>query len=681
MGRIISYEEKAQIAADDYLVVDSSTDGTRKIKASLLSDAKDIAAVFDYSGAELSTQKRYIVANWVHGSIRNNNGQNIDVAPWRVRTEGVLYTSADIVLYSEKTYSVLIYYYNANGTFIRVEEQGQDKYTTIPAGSYYRAVIRRVPDDTSVTADIYDYVTHVYHDFSTVYIRSDKEQAKTDEERITALRNIGTTGFKNLFPETELTKNLYNPDYEIKGKRIDLNTGSIVNDSDYNLYKIVVPSGKTVLCTGIKSNLPTERSYPNIVRSNLVYNGYGNIESSDSASATASVYKNTQSTDRTVYLNLWSDTNPSLTVNDLMIELVDNAVSSSDYITDYVPYGFIKANSVFNGVENKLHNPRSFFKNEINDTVNSVVEAQDGVNYTFAFVTDTHYTPNDDKSFVYTADTFSNVKRISELVPLDAVIHGGDFVSVGWGGTTQAETNNAINMIRGWMSQANVCRDVHITPGNHDGIDGRSTPSTGLYGVMMTQDAPVVTRNGDSYNYYYDSHAPKLRIIMLSDAVIVGNAIGVSDDSVQWLTDTLASVPSGYNVMVISHISPSSTLFVTNKTAVVNALNTWHNNPATGKVVAWIAGHEHFDWIVPSSVSGCDFPVIVCTCSFRNAITPSAEQISKGAELVATRTPYTKLQDAWTIFVYRPDVGQIKKIRFGAGNDADVDYENWDYTL
>lgn len=33
MSRIIAYEEKAQIAADDYLVVDSSADGTRKIKA------------------------------------------------------------------------------------------------------------------------------------------------------------------------------------------------------------------------------------------------------------------------------------------------------------------------------------------------------------------------------------------------------------------------------------------------------------------------------------------------------------------------------------------------------------------------------------------------------------------------------------------------------------------------
>ena len=45
MGRIIAYAEKAEIAADDYLVVDSSTDGTRKIKASLLADADEVGLV------------------------------------------------------------------------------------------------------------------------------------------------------------------------------------------------------------------------------------------------------------------------------------------------------------------------------------------------------------------------------------------------------------------------------------------------------------------------------------------------------------------------------------------------------------------------------------------------------------------------------------------------------------
>lgn len=45
MGRIISYPELTNVSSDDYLVVDSSTDGTRKIKASLLAAADEIAAI------------------------------------------------------------------------------------------------------------------------------------------------------------------------------------------------------------------------------------------------------------------------------------------------------------------------------------------------------------------------------------------------------------------------------------------------------------------------------------------------------------------------------------------------------------------------------------------------------------------------------------------------------------
>lgn len=571
-----------------------------------------------------------------------------------------------------------IYYYDSTGTFIgREAEQGQAKYTTIRAGSYYRAVIRRVPDDTSATANIYDYVTHVYHDFTGIYLRSDKEQVKSDEEQIVTLKNIGTTGFKTLFPETELTKNLYNPDYELKGKRIDLNTGNLVEDSNYNLYKVIVPTGKTIVCTGIKSNLPSQRSYANIVRSNLVYNNYDSIESSDSASATASVYKNTQTTDRTIYLNLWSDTNENLTVTDLMIELVDNSTLETDYITNYVPYGFMPKGNIYNGVTNVLHPPRHFFGAEVERVVEKVRLAQSGVNYTFAFITDTHYTPGDADSYRYTVDTFSNVKKISELIPLDAVVHGGDFVARLWGGETQEETNAAISMIRGWMTQALVGKNVHITPGNHEGIDGSSSPATGLYGVMMTQDNTTVIRDGDSYDCYYDMVAQKLRVIMLSNAVRVNNVIGVSASGLAWLNSALASVPTGYNVMVISHISPSSADFVTNKSEVVTALNAWHNNASNGQIVAWIAGHEHFDWIVPSSISGCDFPVIICTCSMRNARTPSAAEAEGGAKGVINRTAYTAAQDAWTIFVYQPNLGKIEKIRFGLGDDETIDYANW----
>lgn len=65
MSRIIAYEEKAQIAADDYLVVDSSTDGTRKIKASLLADADEIA---------IKVSKPVFSPNGTAGQLLRTNG-------------------------------------------------------------------------------------------------------------------------------------------------------------------------------------------------------------------------------------------------------------------------------------------------------------------------------------------------------------------------------------------------------------------------------------------------------------------------------------------------------------------------------------------------------------------------------------------------------------------------------
>lgn len=51
MSRIISYEEKTELASDDYLLIDGSTDGTKKIKASLLVDSDDIALLNYRSGS------------------------------------------------------------------------------------------------------------------------------------------------------------------------------------------------------------------------------------------------------------------------------------------------------------------------------------------------------------------------------------------------------------------------------------------------------------------------------------------------------------------------------------------------------------------------------------------------------------------------------------------------------
>ena len=679
--KIRSLPSASDLSDGDYAAIDNSTDGLRKVAlGGIISDLKsDLDIKLSIINLSERDQKLYPIADWELGTVKIEDGSLINNAlyyKYRVRTHNILHNTESIRYYVNRGYSLNVFYYDAQGAFQSCSgASGQNKYVVIPSNSYYRLSISSVPEDTSIVADVLTFVCGVYASIDT-YISTRDVDDKTATEQIIAMRNIGTAGFDAVFPESKVTDNLYNPDYEIKNTRIDTTYLSFITDTNYNLYRLVVPSGKTLVSTGIR-NGTGGRTTSNMVRSNVVVDKDNNKISANTASSTAGIYSNTSESDVIIYLNCWSDTNASMSITDLMMRLFDNSVSSDAYITPYEPYGVIGKNEIYNGVTNVLHPPRHFFSAEVERVVEKVRLAQAGVNYTFAFITDTHYTPGDADSYRYTVDTFSNVKKISELIPLDAVVHGGDFVARLWGGETQEETNATISMIRGWMMQSNVGRNVHITPGNHEGIDGSSSPATGLYGVMMTQDNSTVIRDGDSYDCYYDMVAQKLRVIMLSNAVRVNNVIGVSASGLAWLNSVLSSVPTGYNVMVISHISPSSADFVTNKSEVVTTLNAWHNNASNGQIVAWIAGHEHFDWIVPSSVSGCDFPVIICTCSMRNARIPSETEEANGAKIVSPRNAHTVAQDAWTIFVYQPNLGKIEKIRFGLGDDETIDYANW----
>jgi len=630
-------------------------------------------------------QESYIIADWENGAIKSADGEFIDQQyyQYRIRTHNLLYFKSATTYHVENGYSAFIFIYNSTGEFISFGgETGQNNDLNIPADSYCRFMIRKVPDDQESVADVVDFVTHVRSGVNFPgYLRTDSQDLSEDE-RFTVVNNIGTDAGASMFADVFVSENLYNPSLAQNGRRIDTSNGNIVTDTNYNLYKLAVPSGKTVVVTGLVSGA-VKRAHVASVRSNVVKDPNGNILSSNTSSATAGIYSNTTENDVYVYFNIWSKTNANTTVDDIMMRLFDNGTAEANYITPYVPFGIVRSDVISNGVSPQLHNPRDIFRDMIASTVDEVIAAQENINYTFAFITDTHFTPGDDESYRFTADTFSNVKRISELVPLNAVIHGGDMVSVGWGGENQFDTNRAINMMRGWMLESNVFGNVFMTPGNHDGINGGPTPTTGLYGVMMTHNAQKVERIGNSYNYFYDIAVPNLRVIMLSDAVSVGAGLGVDPSGIAWVENVLDSTGAGTNVMIVSHIGPQSEDFTVGKADLCELLNSWNGHSGkysnnTGKIIAWIAGHQHYDWIVPTSESGCNFPVILCTCSFRNSVTPSAEIIAKGAENVSDRTKYAPMQDSWTIFVYRPDIGKIKLIRFGAGNSKTIDYSNWD---
>lgn len=611
----------------------------------------------------------YIAGNWANGKIDYSTGGYYHSSDSHL---SALSTPYFVTLTKAQTYTIKNGYSLNVNTF---DNSGnvvgtQTKYVgecTLPANTKLRLMICLEPENTNITAT-QDYRKQVFKSYDTSLGTYTQNTSDAQKER--AFKNLGNSIAGYFAPMAKLSKNVFDPYYLKYGYRADVSTGKDVATTDYNIYALTLQPHTQALCSCVLDN-NNYRSKNYAVRSNVVYDANGTMLSANTSDNNSFSYVNDTDNVQIVKFNIWSDTNSTHTVSDFMIEVFPDTFSISGYETEYVPFGMELSQSYTHMIGDELHNSRDFFANEIEDTVSKVNGFQSNVNYTFAFVTDTHYDPASADSLKWTIDTFSNLKTICNRVPINAIYHGGDWLTVA--NRTQDEANELIGKMRNWMMQCNVLGQVHLTPGNHDGINGGAPASAVLYSPMMTQDEALVSRVGNSYNYYIDIAKPKLRMIVANDCNPPETQHGFTNDTLAWLGSTLASVPSGYNVILVSHIGPQSDDFVLNRADTLTLLNGWTG----GTIVAWIVGHQHYDWIVPSSVSGCDFPVVVCTCSMRNAIQPSAEEVEEGAVLVSPRTILTSSQDAWTVFVYRPDQGIIHKVRFGAGSDADIDYANW----
>ena len=157
---------------------------------------------------------------------------------------------------------------------------------------------------------------------------------------------------------------------------------------------------------------------------------------------------------------------------------------------------------------------------------------------------------------------------------------------------------------------------------------------------------------------------------------------GVSDRQLDWIKRTLLAIPEDYSVLLFSHFSTfEKDSFLINRDKLAELLNRFHNHVGEfagkkGKCIAWCCGHEHFDWVVPSSFSGVDFPVIEITSSLMHGFKPDPSFGYVGY-VNPPRVDQTKNQDAWDTLIYRPDLNKLYMIRFGSGEDRCIDLENW----
>ena len=345
--------------------------------------------------------------------------------------------------------------------------------------------------------------------------------------------------------------------------------------------------------------------------------------------------------------------------------------------------------------------PEEYFKTEIESVKGAILAKSDAPCLTLAVVTDTHYNDSDTDNTRRTNETLNNVLAVNKGVFCDGVIHLGDI----YGGRdiehTQTEVDNGLSYIQRGLSKAN--NRVYMIEGNHDGVNGMPA-LTQNYASLSKMNESYVVREGDNPYFYVDIEKPKLRLIFLVttryyeiDGTLY-NYWGLDNDQLQWFGETALDVDNGRNIIVFSHMGTYHQNFTHNKENTCGLCNAFNEHTTydaydnetllftadfTGKtlskVLFWQCGHAHFDWIVPTSFSGLNFPQIVTTCSLMFQANVDEEYADAGASS-PERTDYTVTQDAWDNIIYRPDEQKVYYIRFGAGSDRTVNLASWDTT-
>ena len=130
MSRIIEYDEVSSVGSDDYFLLDSSSDGTRKIKASLLEDADEIGKVRDdvildettLLQVPLSIAMFKAYSYWTFGSgIAQTTGATYSNQPAYCRSTWVAITEPILVTMANPDYEWCVWGYSnkasAAGTY------------------------------------------------------------------------------------------------------------------------------------------------------------------------------------------------------------------------------------------------------------------------------------------------------------------------------------------------------------------------------------------------------------------------------------------------------------------------------------------------------------------------------------------------------------------------------------
>lgn len=343
------------------------------------------------------------------------------------------------------------------------------------------------------------------------------------------------------------------------------------------------------------------------------------------------------------------------------------------------------------------------WQNAVNEAINKINTYQNNGGKditTFAFVTDTHSAVNDNKVLVQL------MKKVINECEIPNYLHGGDFVS-GAGIISKEKLIEQIKYHKKIFSNMG-CYGMQVL-GNHDAAYGvadnydSNISDAEIYNYIYRsneKDNHIITGNTGTY-FYKDIPAQKVRYIILDclcnntvldseQKVISDNKMRVTkygNEQLNWLAQTALDVPSGYSIVICSHVPPLtrtqmesvgfSSMVSQEAEEVQNLINAYRNkttytysgtlgtgtmqenynisadySEAHGAIVCWAAGHIHKDYIY-----NCNGLKIVLTAS---------STAKESGDKMPTKTAGTDTEHIIDFFCINKDSKTCNIIRLGA---------------
>lgn len=262
------------------------------------------------------------------------------------------------------------------------------------------------------------------------------------------------------------------------------------------------------------------------------------------------------------------------------------------------------------------------------------------------------------------------LKYLYENTGMNRTFFGGDIVN------NEADDYDTMKYLWDWRKQLKDLPNHHSVVGNHD--DGNTTNNLFteqyVYGYLLSaEETPDMVRGDSGLYYYVDSPAEKTRYLCLDTAFK-----GVDTAQENFITEALKSTPSGWHIVVVSHIwyqpdynqgsvrpIPIAGLD-SNASKVITLLDNYNarNGAFSGcgaKVEFCIGGHVHIDYVnkTPGGI-----PIIL------------VETDSQHVRSTLTYTARTTTEAAVNGIVADYTEKQLTVVRVGRGNSFTVDLTN-----